>query len=304
MSRLLNDADPTFPQWWVEHRGSPAAPAWVTSIAASSARHRRITRAVHRHLTDQPERDAEVYLPNVPSVLNVGSADPDQRDPKIARKRRTLVHSWRQVVGPDSTGFTQWCADMGFDGETRPLAVLTEAVRITDPGRVREVLDIHGPVVAYFAAGELAPDWTDLARALDGDAVLLVHNGLRRSESVPGELRAWVRDARSIAVADVLAICDVFVTDAAPETSVAADRDLPIVVYTPSLVDLQTRGPGLAFDVRRLGPVTENGAGAADLVRAALRDGPSADARKAMRDLVSWGVGTSRDSASVEWLTG
>jgi glycosyltransferase involved in cell wall biosynthesis len=304
MSRLLNDVDPTFPQWWVEHRGSPPAPAWVTSIAASSARHRRVTRAVHRHLTDQPERDADVFLPNVPSVLNVGSADPDQRDPKIARKRRALAKSWQQVVGPDSNGFSQWCVDMDYEGETRAQALLVEAVRITDPGRVRAVLDIDGPVVAYFAAGEPAPDWVDLARALDGDAVLLVHNGLRTSVSVPAELRAWVRDARSIAVAEVLAICDVFVTDAAPETSVAADRDLPIVVYTPSLLDLQTRGPGLAFDVSRLGSIAENGAIAADLVRAALRDGPSAHARQGMRDFVTWGLGTSRNSASVEWLTG
>jgi hypothetical protein len=76
------------------------------------------------------------------------------------------------------------------------------------------------------------------------------------------------------------------------------------VVYTGSLVDLQTRGPGLAFDVTRVGAVAEGGQHAADLVRDALRSGPTPDARVGMRDVVAWGLGTSETSATLEWLTG
>ena len=87
-------------------------------------------------------------------------------------------------------------------GSFDPIGV--EALR-TDPCAVRAAMDITCPV--RCVAVDPNDDWVSNAQAVDGAEQLLIRASDGTAVQIPAVLRAWVRDVRVIAAAQLRAIC-------------------------------------------------------------------------------------------------
>lgn len=87
-------------------------------------------------------------------------------------------------------------------GAFDPIGVQTAQ---TDAQAVRAALDITGP--AHSAVAGSNDDWLRAAEAIDGAEQVLLRAEDDSVVQVPAVLRAWVRDVRTIPVAQIRAIC-------------------------------------------------------------------------------------------------
>ncbi|MCX6433413.1 MAG: hypothetical protein NTX29_11700 [Actinobacteria bacterium] len=263
---------------WAYQQDRGQVPRWATAVRAGSARHRYLAARAQWWVTDG---------------LPMRIVDPDTKGGALERgpDTRLLVFVEPTVdrVGAD---LVDW--PLLSPGQRRPHQLPGEAradlvaVPSRDVGdRAARALGITCPSVVAVPRAERLPS-RDQARARLGiEPRIGVIGFLRLREAhfpvaevaveLPGHvlltLAADSVDAANVEVAtgpaDLVAACDLLVTDTSPWAPIAARAGRPVVIFAPDLRDLLSRGPGLYVRWPRDLPGPLAGS-ATDVVRAVL----------------------------------
>lgn len=258
LSASLHRDHPEVPQVWALPDGLTEPPEYARVVYPGGWRHRLAAARAMWIIDDgQPlhtgggaaapgalrgGRSTRSALVIEPTLHRIGR---DRRDwPLLSRRERVSPPDADLLVVPSAT-LRSRAAALGHVGV---VSVAPPLVR-RDRGRARERLDLPAasPIVLWAAVDGSVLPIEEFARTLDRDWMLLVHAPGAR---VPAAVRAWVRDVtNTVDVADLIAAVDVVVTDASALAAYAAAADLPIIVFTPDVRDLESRGPGLDLDL-------------------------------------------------------
>ena len=221
------------------YRDDPAiVPAWATPVRAGSARHRWLAARSRWWITDglplrvagpdtvggplQRGRDTRVLVLLEPTVEKVGSdiVDWPLLTPRQQRRAQVRSETSVDVVAAPSKRVAR---ALGLESDVVPVSPLPE--RVPERAAARERLGL--PADAHVAA-----------------VVSVRDQAGRITASLNGVADLVVADAAGDP-ADLVAACDVLVTDTSPWAAVAARLGRPVIVFAPDLRDLLSRGPGL-----------------------------------------------------------
>lgn len=286
MSAFLARTEPGIRQIWVYQRRPGRVPSFATAVRAGGLKHRWLAARARWWVTDgRPMvvagsgvsgatiargRKTRTLVTMGPTIQRVGKDVVDW--PLLtASKQRALRGSGADVVAASSP-FVRDVVVPALDigGSTMLAAPLAEAVVDRVDARARLGLPADRPVVLWAMVGESQPTLDEFVRMVDGTMQVLVHAPNGR---VPSALRAWARDvSRSGDTANVIASCDVVVTDASPLAMVAAAAGRPVVIYAPDIRDLASRGLGLYVEwpLQAPGPIAATARDVVDAVAETL----------------------------------
>lgn len=279
--RLLSEAmrrdHPQVRQVWALPNGVLDAPTSAVTVQPGSWRHRAAAARARWIVDDgQPLHTAgggaaSGALTSGPSTRRVVVVAPSlqrrgrqRRDwPVLSRRERGTTIDADLLVVPSASEARELAKALGYDGATSvapPLPTLSRQA-------ARKQLDMpeQTPVVLWSCVDGRSLPVEEVARAIGREWRLLVHAPGAR---VPAALRSWVRDVTQEGdVAALVAAVDVVVTDAAPLAVWAAAVGRPIVIFTPDVRDLESRGSGLTIELADPpGPVVQSPQALADVL--------------------------------------
>lgn len=269
VSQAMHRDHPGTTQVWAISPGVTDSPDGVVTVLPGGWRH-RVAAARARLLIDDGEPLRTTGGAAAPGPLRAGRStrtarviEPElvrtgrqRRDwPLLTRRQRGTPVRADLLVVPGESVAASLRAALDFTGEVRV------AAKVEPPARdvARRRLDLHAasPVVLWAAVDGSVLPIESVARHLDETWSLLVH---APNVEIAAAQRAWVRDVTT--VGDQLALisaADVVVTDASSLAARAAAVGRPIVFWSRSIRDLQSRGPGLTIDLEQSpGPVVED----------------------------------------------
>ena len=210
---------------WVQYPSAPPAPADMPTVPAGSFHHCLLLARRASVVTDggsapyarwvRGRRIAAVDLPQV-------HTRPVDRSPKREHAMRAQATAWNAICAPTSEAMRAWQTAMEWSGNQIPFHPVFEATRRTKQDRQYAV---------FACRGSVPQQWMEAAAALAGRVQVVFIRQDRQTVTVPAHLRTWVRDGRNTPLHELLAGCEVFVTDGSPATWVAAALEIPIITW-------------------------------------------------------------------------
>ncbi len=268
---------------WVYQADRGQVPSWATAVRAGSARHRYLaararwwaTDGVPMRIVDPDTKggplergpDSRVLVFVEPTVDRVGA---DLVDWPLLSPRQHRPHQLPGeagadlVVVPSQEVGERAARAVGITCPSMVAAPLVERLPSRDQARARLGIESSIGVIGFLRLRDMPFPIAEVAAELPGHVLLTVE--------VDAVHAANVQVAAG--PADVVAACDLLVTDTSPWAPIAARVGRPVVIFAPDLRDLLSRGPGLYARWPRDLP-GPHAASAADVVRT-VREAESA----------------------------